>query len=256
MRLAVVLLCVLMLKAEDLPPAIQTLVELARTAPPELTADAIIRLAEDGILPAGETRRELLEEAFKTAGRAQEPVHLIPVSGLAPNSRAIFRAQASELRLDALSLQGRIFKLVLRTDPGAARRRFDSIQHPAVEPSSCEDPFIADASLYYEMAGALAQSDGQPEAFLEAVLVGARSPGELAAFARALAAVSLNPAQRMNFVAGRSRAAKIQDIPPGLPVLHFIRQRTAILGAAVPVARSGGWTPPFSDQADERPALR
>src|SRR5580692_7051941 len=103
MRLLFVLLSGLLLKAQDqakvdLPPAVQTLIEVARNAPPELTADAIIRLAEDGILPAGEQRSELLEEAFKTAGRAQEPVHLIPVPGFAPNTRAMFRGQASDLR--------------------------------------------------------------------------------------------------------------------------------------------------------------
>src|ERR1700689_889108 len=142
MRLAVVLLSGLLLRAQD----VQTLVELARTAPPELTADAILRLAEDGTLPVGGPRSELLEEAFKTAERAQEPVPLIPVPGLPPNPRAMFRSQASELRLDALSLQSRVFKLVLRTDPEAARRLFESMKHPALEPRPCEDPFFADAS--------------------------------------------------------------------------------------------------------------
>lgn len=208
MRLAVVLLSGLLLRAQG----VQTLVELARTAPPELTADAIIKLAEDGAIPAGEPRRELLEEAFKTAGHAQEPVHLIPVPGLAPNTRAIFRAQASDLHLDALSLQSRVFKLLVKTDPEAARRLFDSIEHPALEPRPCEDPFIADASAYYEMAGALAQSDQQPVAFLEAVLVGARSPGDLAAFAQALSTVPLNPDQRGALLG--ALAVKMENVAP------------------------------------------
>jgi hypothetical protein len=216
MRLAVVLACALLLKAQDpvktLPPAVETLVELARNAPPELTADAIVKLAEDGAIPASGPRRELLEEAFKTAGRAQEPVHLIPVPGLAPNTRAIFRAQASDLRLDALSLQSRVLKLLLKTDPQAARALFDGIEHPALDPRPCDDPFIADASAYYEMAGALAQSDQQAVAFLDAVLVGARSPGELAAFAQALAPVSLNPEQRDALLG--ALAVKMENVAP------------------------------------------
>jgi hypothetical protein len=216
MRLAVLLVSGLMLRAQDqattLPPAVRTLVELARNAPPELTADAIIRLAEDGALPAGEPRSALLEEAFMAAGRAKEPMHLIPVPGFAPNTRAMFRGQASELRLDGLSLQSRLFKLVLPTDPEAARRLFESVKHPALEPAPCEDPFISDASAYYEMAGALAQSDQEPVALLEAALVGARSPGELAAFARALATVSLNSEQRDSLLG--ALAVKMENVGP------------------------------------------
>ncbi len=206
MRLAVVLLGGLLLRAQDVP----ILVQLARTAPPELTADAIERIAKDGTLPPGEQRIELLQEAFKTAGRAQEPVHLIPVPGIPPNTRAMFRAQASDLRLDALSLQSRVFRLILRTDHEAARGLFENIPHPALEPPPCDDPFIADASAYYDMAGALAQTDRQPVAFLEAVLVGARSPGELAAFARALATVSLNAEQRDSLLA--AIAVKMENV--------------------------------------------
>jgi len=221
MRLFFVLLCGLALRAQDqgnnaLPPLAQALVGLARTAPPELTADAIVRLAEAGAIPPGEPRSLLLEEAFTAAGRAQEPLHLIPVPGFAPNTRAMFRGQASELRLDKLSLQSRVFNLILKTDPETARRLFDGIEHPSLEPRPCEDPFIADASAYYEMAGAVAQtatqSDREPAAFLEAVLVGARSPGELAAFARALATVSLNPDQR-DLLLG-ALAVKMENVAP------------------------------------------
>jgi hypothetical protein len=206
MRLAVVLLSGLFLRAQDA----RTLVELARTAPPELTTDTILKLAEDGSIPPGEQRNDLLEEAFKTAARAQDPVHLIPVPGLPPNTRATFRAQGEELRLDTLSLRSRAFRLELRIDPAVARRWFDGIQLPALEPPPCEDAFIADASAYYDMAGALAQSVAQPSEFLEKVLEGARSPAELAAFAQMLATLSLNADQRDSLL--NALAVKMENV--------------------------------------------
>src|SRR5579863_7053693 len=207
MRLAAVLLFGFLvrfvLSAQDLPAPVETQVELARTAAPELTADTILKLAEDGRLPAGAARNQRLEEAFMAAARAQEPLHLIPVPGLIPNTRAIFRAQANELRLDALSLESRVLKLVAKTDPEAARRLFDNIPHPELEPRPCEDPFIADVSAYYEIAGELGRSQlaQSQAAFLEAALLGARSPGELAAFAQVLATVSPNSEQQDFLVA-------------------------------------------------------
>jgi hypothetical protein len=158
--------------------------ELARKAPPEIFADAVIKLVERGeIPPAGQ--RALLEEAFEAAKHAREPVRLTALPGVRTNTRAALRDAAGGLGLDALSLESRVVKLMTATDAARARELFLSLDHPVLEARPCEDAMIADVSAYYEMAALVAPSD------LMLALAPANSPGELASFAKVLSALAL-----------------------------------------------------------------
>jgi hypothetical protein len=187
----------------ELPASVRPVVELARSAPPEIFANAIVRLVEAGRIPQRDAQIDLLEEAFAVAAGAKEPYRLSAIPATPPDTRAIYRAKAAELRLDALSLRSRILAALLTVNPPRARELFDHITRPSLEPRACEDPLIADVSAYYEIAGALAQSaftaaEKLQEAhvqFLAALVAGAKSPSEMAAFARAIQSVSLKPAE-------------------------------------------------------------
>ena len=160
------------------------LIELARNAPPEFFADAVLRMKDPKI--------ELLEEAFARASQAKEPVKLIGLPGLPPDTRELYRAKSAALGLDALSLQSRIVREMAAMDAEKAREMFESIARPKIETRPCADPFIADVSSYYDAAAAVARATlmKDPEAyaqFLASELIGAHLPNEIASYLRSLA---------------------------------------------------------------------
>jgi hypothetical protein len=188
----------------ELPAAIGPLVELARATAPEIFANTIADLVEKGAVPDNQSRSDLLEEAFAVAQEAKEPYRVMAIPATPQDTRALHRSKAAELKLDALSLESRMVKEMIRIDRMKARAMFDAVPRPVLDARPCEDPLIADVSAYYEMAAAIAQStftEAQKEKnaqvqFLEAMLDGARSPGELLPFLQTINAVTLSAAQR------------------------------------------------------------
>ena len=228
-------------KLPPLPREIETIVATARAASPEIFSDAMVRMVEGGKIPGIDWQKVLLQDAFAAAQQAHEPVRWIPVTGLAADTRASFRGRAGDWQLDALSLETRVIRTLLTVDRVAARQMFQAIppvrlqQNSEVDAPVCEDPLVADASAYYDVSGAVAQSAFSPEEkkqsahaqFLIGVLAGATIPAEMAGFAHALAAVDLSRPEME--VAGaleakldalpvnyRSFALKIEDLADGL----------------------------------------
>ena len=212
------------------------MVATARSAPPEIFADAIVRLVEGGRIASIEWQKILLQEAFTSAQQAHEPVRLIAVAGLAADTRPSFRARAGDLQLDALSLEARVLKSLLTVDRSLARQMFQGLLHVPSQATSCEDPLLPDAAAYYEVAGAVAQSAFSAEEkqesahaqFLTATLAAATTPAEVAGFVHALGQVELSRSE-MEMVASaletkldampvnyRSFALRIDDLASGL----------------------------------------
>lgn len=212
------ILCTISALAADrtVPP----IVEAARAAPPEFFADSVIRLIRGGKIPQRELQIALLDEAFSVLRGAKEPIRLIGVPGIPPDTREIYRSKAAELRFDALSIESRIIREMVTLDRARARSLFDGIARPKLEPRGCGDPFIADASPYYEAAAAIGQSafsDREKNSelhvqFLSAVLAGAQSPNELAGYAKSLQSVTLSASEWRLLVAGL--IAKLESMPP------------------------------------------
>jgi hypothetical protein len=178
----------------------QNVLDLARKAPPEIFADAVIKLVERGEVPAGASQPQLLEEAFQAAKHAREPVRLTAL-GVRSETRAALRGSAGALGLDALTLESRVIKLVAVSDRTRARELFQSIEHPALEARPCEDPMIADVSAYYEMAARVVAIKTAPEDLILALGL-AWSPGELANFAKVLAAIPDLPPEDLRLLVG------------------------------------------------------
>jgi hypothetical protein len=193
--------------------------DLARDAAPELFADAAVRLVEGGKVPSIDVQRDLLTEAFEAAARAQEPVRRRAVPGLGPDTRAFLQGQAGGLGLDTLSLRARVLRALVTIDRSKARELFERMPNPALSAGACEDALVPDAGAYYETAALAAQSafsdkeraDGRHVQLLSSALAGAATTSELAAFARALTAVALKPAEtkllRAEFAARLESAA-------------------------------------------------
>ena len=210
-----ILVCATALRAADppkpeLPAAVRPIITAARSAAPELLADTIVRLVEGGQIPSRELQVDLLSEAFGAATRASQPVKLAAIPGTPGSARAAYVSRAGELNLDALSLGARVLKALVTVDRAKARALFQGVLHPALAARNCEDPLVADASAYYEIAGLIAQSafseqekkDHQHAQFMLAALAGAQSPNELGAFARALESVSWTPEEWELLISG------------------------------------------------------
>jgi hypothetical protein len=195
------------------------LIALARTAPPEVFADSVVRLVESGRVAGVEAQKTLLGNAFVAAGQAHEPIRLISLPGLGPDNRASFRGRASDLQLDALSLQTRVLRALLTVDRAQAREKFSSIAPPHLDVQSCEDPLIKDASSYYAISGAIAQSAFSADEkkasahvqFLLGVLAGVTTTPELAGFVRSIESVELSKGE-MEALAS-SLDAKLDAMP-------------------------------------------
>src|SRR5260370_11749815 len=137
---------------------------------------------------------------------------------------------------------------MLTVDRPKTRELFDRMPHPALEQRPCEDLLVADISAYYEIAGEIAQSaftaaEKEKEVhvqFLTTLLAGARSPNELAPFARALQSVDLKPEQWELTLA--ALAAKLETMTADYrPFAVSINALQAELARLVEIGRAHGF---------------
>jgi hypothetical protein len=224
----------------------QSIIDLARKAPPEIFADTIIKLVDHGDIPASQ-RTILLTEAFQAAKKAREPIKLAALPGVRSDNRAALRDAAGRLDLDMLSLQSRVIKWMASTgdsaDVAKARELFQSIDHPQLETRLCEDPMIADVSSYYETLAILAAKNPDPSnlmADLMAAVAPARSPAELANFATVLNKSTALPAEDLRVLLG-ALALKMTFATPDYRsfTLAGDELRTALEGIATRAREAG-----------------
>ena len=164
---------------------------MARKAPPEFAADALIRLASDEKLDSS-ARVKLLSEAFRRAAAAQHPLKL-RASITRGGGAGGFLERAYQQDIDALSLRLRAVQQMLPLDSGKATRLFLSITAPTVPPVRCEDIVVYDVARYYEALGAIAKTGHRDVAKLLKDRVGRiTSPAQIAPVARLLGQAGLN----------------------------------------------------------------
>lgn len=200
-----------------LPAEVERILKNALAAPPQFTANAILRLWETGKIPKT-AERELLEVAFARAGRAQDPVPMIAVPGTTLDTRSGYRSAAMRQGLDAVTLQSRAILAMLTVDREAARQLYARMTPPVFEKSSCESPLVAGADSYYELLTRLAVEaykggDGEKNSRLDfgrTVISRVTSHVEVAPLARMLAAVDWT-APQFTILAGRF-ASKLLEI--------------------------------------------
>jgi hypothetical protein len=167
---------------------IQAVISMARVAPPEFGADALITLVESGMIGDHRAQRDLLEEAFDMAGNAQEKIALKRGSGDSAITSALHGAFRNGV--DQASLRSRAALALLRIDHAAARDMFERIQLP-IQPnpnaSGCEQQVVPDLTLYYvamwEVARGIPER-AHMEGFLRSHLARLRSTAQITPLAR------------------------------------------------------------------------
>jgi hypothetical protein len=184
----------------DPPSELDSLIDMARGAPPEFAADALIRIA--GLAKLEKTRRiELLEEAFRIAAGAQEPFKRRAAA--LDGDSGQFLNHAFEQNLDGLSLRLRAVDALLPLDAKEARSLFSLLPPLEIPAVSCEDSLVYDSGLFYEVMGRVAAQSFTPKEiatgeafqFLMRYLSSLSSPVQVAPAARTLAEMRLDDTQ-------------------------------------------------------------
>jgi len=185
---------------------IESVIDLARNAPAEAGADALIRVAALDQVPR-KRKIELLEQAFELASEAPQPYKRR--SGL---SRTIgpsgFLNRAYQQDLDADSLQLRAVEGLLPLDSLKARQRFQEIIPLQLPPLTCDDFLVYDVDRFYRVLGRVASQsftgkelrDGEPAKFLARYLARISSPVEVAPAAQMLGTAALTDAEFQSLV--------------------------------------------------------
>jgi hypothetical protein len=191
-----------------LPEPYQSLAELARGAPPEIAASALLRIIEQvreqGSLADRDGRRDLIEEAFRSAAAAKFPVRMQGLPGTNGDTASGSLSRAYALKLDVLSLESRAVRDMLVLDPAIARNLFGEIARPAITPLTCDDALVYDLSDFYQALSAVVGSTfTQKERakdehlnFLTDYLGVAASPLEIAPLAQVIQTVGVTAQQR------------------------------------------------------------
>jgi hypothetical protein len=187
-----------------LPEPYQSLADLARGAPPEFMADALLRIVEQGRLADKGARRDLIEEAFRIAAAAKFPVRMQGLPGTTTDTGSGSLSRAYALKLDALSLESRAVRDMLPLDPASARKLFGEIARPMLSPLTCDDALVYDLSDFYQALGTVVNGTFTPKErakdehlnFLGDYLGVAASPQEIAPLAQVVQSMGVTAQQR------------------------------------------------------------
>ena len=141
----------------------RSLSDLAAAAPPEFTADALLRMVESGQLADPHSRRELIEHAFQLATSAKFAVRMVGLPGTTTDTASGSLNQAYALKLDVLSLQSRAVRDMLPLDPSKARELFGQMVKPTLAPLTCDDALVYEPSDFYQALSAVVNGSFTPK---------------------------------------------------------------------------------------------
>lgn len=191
------------IKDEEYSPAVETLINYARSTTAEFGADILIRIADSKAITNKPRKRELLEDAFRLAGRAQQPIRRAALTGTRVDTRSGYLSSAFNLKLDTLSLQCRAVKAMSSVDPEKARELFGQIPKPRLEPLDCKDALVYDVSDFYETLTDVVRATFKPQetlrgehiSFVEQYVDSMASPVQIEPLAKTILSLKTSRAQ-------------------------------------------------------------
>lgn len=174
----------------------------AKTARAEVAADALLRIADLELIRDRQSKRELIEDAFRRAAGAQQPVKRKFWSGVI-DSRPGYLAKAYDLDLDRLSLEIRAVRAMLAVDKQLGRELFTQIPEPQLPTLSCDDALAYDVSGFYDTLRQVAQESFAPKEkrqgnhtdFVLTYVEGMKSPAQIAPILGLLSSIESTPDQ-------------------------------------------------------------
>src|SRR5579862_809144 len=203
------------------PPDLESLVADAVALPVEYQSDILFDLIDKGKLTDRAAKVQLLEDIFHHAGEARNPYAKVdhPEDFDTLSSR---QALAFDLKLDTLSIQCRVARLILNDSGKKARELFAQIGHPALPPIPCGAHLIYNVQVYFDTLRELfdraftpsERRHGDDVQLLLQTISSIQSVEELAPAANMLASISVQPADwttLANLFAGRVASVSTGD---------------------------------------------
>jgi len=143
-------------KSAELNLRLDRLIQLARSASPEVAADVLLTIVSSKLVAEKKTKIDLIEDALRLASQVREPVRR-KSTGLAVDTKAGYKEMAFDLGLDKLSLQSKAVAGMIQLDSLRARTMFGEISPPAIKPLTCEDSLVYDLDSYYQAMLSIAE---------------------------------------------------------------------------------------------------
>ncbi|MFZ5927862.1 MAG: hypothetical protein ACOYX1_10495 [Acidobacteriota bacterium] len=128
--------------------------------PPEFGADLLIRLSKQASVGKGK-RREMLVDAFRIASGASRRFPTVYL-GRNGDTRAGYSQFASELGMDALSLQSRAIDAMAAISVSDAIALLAEVDWPEIPPGGCESASAPDLAIYYDVLIKVAEAPPPP----------------------------------------------------------------------------------------------
>ncbi|HEX6183190.1 MAG TPA: hypothetical protein VFZ44_04705 [Pyrinomonadaceae bacterium] len=182
-------------------PEVEAFVVEMNSAPPDVAADALIRLAGSDRVIDSAWKKQLVERAFVLAGDAPAPVRRKTASRVTLNvdTSAGYLTYAYDLGLDTLSLRARAVRSMLALDPQRGLELFGQISLK-VEPLKCGDALVYDVSDFYALLAEVARSSFTGEVarqgarlrFMLPYVEAVNSPAQIGPAARAILSAQLS----------------------------------------------------------------
>jgi hypothetical protein len=211
---------------------IQAVIGLARVAPPEFGADALITLVETGLIADHRQQHDLLEEAFTLAGNAQEKIALKRGGGDSAMTAALHGAFRNSI--DQASLRSRAVQAMMRFDNRSAREMFERIELPLQPSTGCDQQIVPDLTIYYVTMLEVARitpGREQLETFFAAHMPRFQSAAQITPFARVL--MQLREIERMPPVID-AFSARLTELAPDRRVFStYFEQAIEAIGQLV-----------------------
>jgi len=225
-----------------LPPEAQAIMGLAYASPPEIAADAFLRIAESGKIADRESKLQLIDQAFDMAASARDRFRRRHITGAPADSRSGAIDRAARLGLDTLSLRVRAVRAMFELNQTRARELFSRMEAPQPEARSCEDALVFDLTGFYGLLSDLANqafSTGERKleqhvGFVRPYVVSIASPVEVAPVARLVRTLSVTPRQRDLLLA--SFVAALQNV--AADVRSFIETAESVSEEVVQLAQA------------------
>ncbi len=140
-------------------PDLVKVADLAQSAPAELAADVLLRVAASERNQDRAWKIELLEDSFQMAALARQPNRQkIIGSRVVDRSRAEILSLAFDQRLDRLSLQSRVIRQMFKLDKAKALDMFQRTTWPSLRRCQCRDALVDHVAEYYELVAEIVAS--------------------------------------------------------------------------------------------------
>jgi len=204
------------------------LADLAAVLPPELKADALIRIVALKSLPqSAKQRKVLLADAFDAAMHAkyESPVVGLTTANTDSDVGAVWAAL--DLGLDRLSLQSRVVSSMASIDAMAAEDRLHQIVMPMAQSLACDEETRNVLTPFYDAAGNVLNAQQSPDRrrkLAEWLLGTVITPTQIESVLRFLVASPLPVADKGRLIselAARVGDMKMNDPRTASAVLNF-----------------------------------